>query len=72
MQAAQKDLEGLEEDIAAGRFERLRGWLNEKIHRVGSLHSSGDELMTAVTGAPLDPSVFLGYLREKYSELYQI
>lgn len=25
--------------------------------RVGSLHTSGDELMKAVTGAPLDPQV---------------
>ena len=40
--------------------------------RVGSLHTSGDELMTAVTGAPLQPQVFLEYLTAKYSELYQL
>ena len=28
--------------------------------------------MTAVTGAPLDPSVFLAYLKDKYSRLYKL
>lgn len=40
--------------------------------RVGSLHTSGDELMKAVTGAPLDPQVFLAYIKDKYSELYRL
>lgn len=31
--AAEKDLPGLEEDIAAGRFRPLKTWLNEKIHK---------------------------------------
>ncbi|KAI7846262.1 hypothetical protein COHA_000242 [Chlorella ohadii] len=70
--AAEKELPGLADDIAAGKFERLKGWLNEKIHKVGSLPASGDELMTSVTGAPLQPQVFLDYLRDKYSQLYQL
>ncbi|GAB4814416.1 hypothetical protein N2152v2_001462 [Parachlorella kessleri] len=69
---AEKELPGLSDDIAAGKFDRLRQWLNDKIHRVGSLHTSGDELMKVVTGSPLDPSVFLGFLKEKYSELYKL
>lgn len=28
--------------------------------------------MTAATGSPLDVSVFLDYLKEKYSKLYQL
>jgi hypothetical protein len=40
--------------------------------QVGSLHNNGDELMEQVTGAPLDPAVFLAYLRAKYSELYKL
>eukprot|EP00887_Chlorella_sp_A99_P004883 scaffold4.g4883.t1 len=39
---------------------------------VGSLYPSGDELMVSVTGAPLDPSFFLTYLRDKYSEIYRL
>ncbi|KAL4428286.1 hypothetical protein ABPG75_002375 [Micractinium tetrahymenae] len=71
-QAAQRELPGLDEDIASGSFGRLKGWLNEKVHKVGSLHTSGDELMKAVTGAPLDPQIFLDYLKHKYTELYQL
>lgn len=33
---------------------------------------SGDELMVAATGSPLDPSIFLNYLTDKYSALYKL
>ena len=46
--------------LAAGNFKPLKEWLNKKIHRLGSLHASGDELMTAVTGAPLQVGAFGG------------
>lgn len=72
MQAAQKDLASLEDDVAAGRFSGLKAWLNERIHKSGSLHPSGDELMVAATGSPLDPSIFLEYLTQKYSALYKL
>ncbi len=49
-----------------------QAWLNEKIHKVGSLHPSGDALMTAVTGEPLNTSVFLTYLKDKYTPLYKL
>ncbi|PNW70823.1 hypothetical protein CHLRE_17g734900v5 [Chlamydomonas reinhardtii] len=70
--AAAKDIPGLEDKIKAGDFAPLKSWLNVKIHKLGSLHASGDELMTAVTGGPLDPSVFLTYLKNKYTELYKL
>ncbi|GAX80590.1 hypothetical protein CEUSTIGMA_g8027.t1 [Chlamydomonas eustigma] len=63
---------GLEEQIAEGEFKHLKAWLNENIHKVGSLHTSGDELMKAVTGSVLDPEVFLGYIRSKYTALYSL
>ena len=72
LQAAQKDLPGLAEDIAAGKFSGLKAWLNKKIHESGSLHPSGDELMIAATGYPLDPSIFLSYLTDKYCALYKL
>jgi Zn-dependent M32 family carboxypeptidase len=39
---------------------------------VGSLYASGDELMVAVTGKPLDPQVYLRYLRSKYADIYKL
>ncbi len=72
MQAAEKELPGLAEDLAQGKFSGLKAWLNEKIHSKGSLYNSGDELLKEVTGSPLDPSVFLAHLKKKYSELYKL
>lgn len=72
MQAAERELPGLPEEIAAGRFGQLKAWLNQKIHSSGSLHPSGDELMVAATKAPLDPSIFLKYLTDKYTALYKL
>jgi Zn-dependent M32 family carboxypeptidase len=101
---AKSQLPGLEESISAGDFKPLKLWLNEHIHKLGSLPPSGDDLMLQVrtrvhagaclcstllesaiqlyratyvhpcrlqvTGSKLDPSVFLAYLKSKYSELY--
>ena len=61
----------LESEVAAGDFGRLKGWLNEKIHGLGSLHPSADELCEAVTGSKLDPAVFVRYLEQKYRALVE-
>lgn len=70
--AAKAELPGLDGQIAAGEFAPLRAWLREKVHEVGSLYATADELLVAVTGRPLDPEVFLQYLREKYTTLYKL
>eukprot|EP00884_Botryococcus_braunii_P012398 jgi/Botrbrau1/21159/Bobra.0061s0052.1 len=71
-QAAEKQLPGLAEDIEKGNFAPLKKWLNEKVHTVGSLYPSADDLLVAVTGQPLDPAIFLDYLTTKYRELYKL
>jgi Zn-dependent M32 family carboxypeptidase len=70
--AARRDLPDLDADLAAGRFAPLKGWLNRRVHAVGSLYATADELMEAVTGAPLRPEIFLKYIKAKYTELYQL
>ena len=72
MQKACEDIPSLQKDVAAGNFKPLRDWLEAKIYKSGSFHPNGDELMKAVTGSPLDPSVFLNYLRTKYTALYKL
>jgi len=73
-QAAQRDLgdADLDAQIARGEFKPLREWLREKIHNVGSVYASPDELLTKVTGAPVSPAPFLEYLKTKYTELYRL
>jgi carboxypeptidase Taq len=70
--AAKKAIPDLEKSIEAGKFSALREWLREKVHKVGSVPSSADELMKLVTGEPLNVSFFLDYLRSKYLPLYKV
>ena len=39
---------------------------------LGSFPVSGDDLMQTVTGSKLDPSVYLGYLEDKYTDIYNL
>ena len=62
----------LDSQIARGEFGPLREWLREKVHTVGSIYASPDELLTKITGEPVSARPFLEYLNAKYSELYQL
>ena len=66
-----KDLPGIKDDFAAGRFERLMTWLSENIHRKGFTHYPND-LCRKLTGEPLSHKPLLDYLYEKYGEVYGI
>jgi carboxypeptidase Taq len=48
MAAARTQLPGLEADFARGQFGRLKGWLNEHVHRPGRSYRAG-ELCRRVT-----------------------
>jgi carboxypeptidase Taq len=69
MNAARRDLPGLDDDFRRGEFGRLKGWLNEKVHRPGMTWRAG-ELCRRVTGSALDHRHLVGYMREKYAPLY--
>jgi carboxypeptidase Taq len=56
--------------IKSGDFSLAREWLRDKIHAVGSVYPSADELCLAVTGSRLDPSVYVAFLEKKYKTLY--
>jgi carboxypeptidase Taq len=71
MEQARNDLPGLEDDFRRGHFGRLKGWLNEKIHRPGQKYRAND-LCRRVTGAPLRHEPLIAYLRQKYGELYAV
>jgi carboxypeptidase Taq len=71
MERARQDLGDLDGDFRRGEFGRLRGWLNEKIHRPGQRYRARD-LCQRVTGKPLSHQPLLAYLRNKYAPLYGI
>jgi carboxypeptidase Taq len=59
----------LPEEIEAGRFDTLRGWLAANIHVHGRARSA-DEIVLGATDRPLSTAPYLGYLRDKYGALY--
>jgi carboxypeptidase Taq len=69
MDQARRDLPGLDDDFRAGRFGRLKGWLNQNLHAHGQKYRAG-ELCRRVTGKPLSPQPFLTYLRDKCAAAY--
>jgi carboxypeptidase Taq len=69
MEQARRDLSDLDDDFRRGEFGRLKGWLNEKIHRHGQRYRAG-VLCERVTGKALSHKPLLAYLRGKYTPLY--
>jgi carboxypeptidase Taq len=66
---ADRDLGGLDQQFAAGKFEPLRDWLREKIHQHGQCYSAA-ELIKRVTGQPLSHGPLMDHLRGKFRPLY--
>ena len=64
-----QDLPDLSDQIRAGKFNTLLGWLREKIHRHGRKFEP-QELVQKVTGSRIDPAPYVRYLTKKYSEIY--
>jgi carboxypeptidase Taq len=71
MEQARQDLGDLDSDFRRGEFQRLKGWLNEKIHHPGQRYRATD-LCKRVTGKPLSHKPLLNYLQKKYATLYAI
>ncbi|MDP6689918.1 MAG: carboxypeptidase M32 [Alphaproteobacteria bacterium] len=65
-QTAEQALPDLPADLARGDFSRLMAWLRETVHSQGRLHGSADDLLTAVTGVPLDGAIFRSHLEKRY------
>jgi carboxypeptidase Taq len=59
----------LDEQLQAGDFEELRGWLTQKIHRWGRRFTA-PELCERATGKPLTADPFMAYLEGKLRPLY--
>jgi carboxypeptidase Taq len=69
--ACREKFSSLDKAIACGRFDELRTWLSENIHCHGSKFES-PKLLQRITGGGIDPEIYIEYLREKYSEIYEL
>lgn len=68
---AVEEVPEIPEQIARGTFDGLRGWLTEKVYRHGRKYEP-NELIERVTGEPLQSRSYMGYLKRKYGEIYEL
>ena len=59
----------LPDEIAAGQFDTLRGWMTEKIYQHGRKFTS-DELTRRITGEGIQARDYIAYLQTKLGEVY--
>ena len=57
--------------VEKGDLAPVTAWLTEHIHQYGSLKKPQD-LLPAAMGGPLDPAVYTGYLKDKFTKLYRL
>jgi len=64
-----QDIPDLPDQIRAGKFDALLGWLREKVHRHGRKFEP-QTLVQMVTGSKIEPAPYLRYLNKKFGEIY--
>jgi carboxypeptidase Taq len=69
MEAAHRDVGGLDDALARGEYAPLLGWMTDNIYRHGRAFS-GSELLVRATGQDLHVGPYLKYLEDKFSDLY--
>ena len=64
----QMDFEGL---LREGKISVIREFLRENIHKYGKMKTSR-QILKDVTGEDFNPKYYVEYLKEKYSNIYQL
>lgn len=63
--ALSRAMPDIDDDLAAGRFERLNDWRRQRVWSLGSTFTT-PELIERATGGPLDATHFKTHLRRRY------
>ncbi len=66
-----KDIPSAEDQVAAGDFTGINGWMTEKLQKHGGKFTL-PEMALRATGEGLNSSYYLDYLRTKYGEIYAL
>ena len=69
--AMRNEIDGLDQKIEEGEFGVVRSWLRENIHEHGKLYRT-EELVEKATGEKPTADYFIEYVKEKYSEIYDM
>ena len=68
---AKQDLPGLEAGFAEGNLRPLLGWLREHVHVHGAKFTAA-ELLERELGEEISAQPLLDYMRERYTEIYEL
>ena len=68
---ARREIANLDEKIARGKLSDLLSWLRKNIHQYGKMYEP-KELIERVTGEKPDPSYFVRYIMDKYTDVYDL
>jgi len=71
LQAAHRDVVGLDDALAYGNYQPLLAWLTEHIYRHGRAYSAS-ELLVRSTGHDLTVEPYLAYMTAKFTDLYNL
>jgi carboxypeptidase Taq len=71
METVRAEIPGLDDEIAAGEFGRLLGWLRSHLYAHGRKFTP-NELVEQVTGKPIEVEPWIRYIEGKYTKLYGI
>ena len=71
LEAAHRDVPGLEDALAQGNYQPLLVWLTENVYRHGRAYSA-TEILQRCTGNDLHVAPYLKYLEDKFSHLYDL
>ncbi len=66
-----EELPALYSQIRNGDFSSLLAWLRENLHQYGAKFDPQD-MVLKITGSKISPEPYLRYLKEKYSEIYEM
>ena len=70
LKAMEKDLD-IDKLLENNEFDKIKEWLRDHIHKYGALYDS-QEIIKMCTGEEFDPNIYVDYLIDKYSKLYDI
>ena len=71
LQFSEKERADIKVDLEKGENNSLLQWLRTNIHSHGKKYAP-KELILNVTGAPLSHEPFMRYVKNKYSQIYDI
>ena len=71
LQAAEKDIGDIDEQVRQGDFEPLLNWMRTHVHARGSILEPADHIEEA-TGQQPRPDAFVAYLADKIGALYGV